>query len=171
MGTKERVTEFLKECMADAVIKLMQDKPIEKITANDIANMAGVGRATWFRNYASKQEAITFKLVKMWERWAESHGLSEPNRFTAKNAKDFFEFNYNIRNLLNSIYATGVQSALYDAFYEILRPQCGADAEECYTSRFYSYGLFGLLDEWIKRDYHETPQEMADLFLRKITNE
>lgn len=49
--------------------------------------------------------------------------------------------------------------------------ECTADAEECYTSRFYSYGLFGLLDEWIKRDYHETPQEMADLSLRKIVNE
>ncbi len=87
MGAKEKVTEFLKECMADALIKLMQDKPIEKITANEIADMAGVGRATWFRNYTSKQEAITFKLVKMWERCAESHGLSEPNRFTAKTRK------------------------------------------------------------------------------------
>lgn len=69
---------------------------------------------------------------------------------------------------MTTIYRARVQSAVYDAFYEILRPQYGADAYECYTSRFYSYGLFGLLVEWIKRDYHETPEEMTELFLGKV---
>ena len=168
MGTNEKVTEFLRECMADAVIKLIQKKPVEKITASEIAAEAGVGRATWFRNFNSKQEAITYKLVKLWERYALEHDIKLWHQYSLVNAREFFEFHYSIRELMTTIYRAGVQSAVYDAFYEILRPQYGADAYECYTSRFYSYGLFGLLVEWIKRDYHETPEEMTELFLGKV---
>lgn len=40
MGTNEKVTGFLKECMADALIKLMKDKPVGKITAGEITQAA-----------------------------------------------------------------------------------------------------------------------------------
>lgn len=60
------------------------------------------------------------------------------------------------------------QSVLYDSFYQVIVPQFGTDAEECYQFRFYSYGLFGLLDEWVRRDFYEAPQEMAQL-INKIT--
>lgn len=165
-GTK--TTEFMKECMADALIKLMKNTPIEKISISMITETAGVGRATWFRNFTSKNEAVTFKLVHQWERWAEEHDLEERHRYTVKNIETFFEFNYSIRNTLNIIYYAGIQSTLYEAFYQVMIPQYGANAEECYQSRFYSHGLFGLLDEWIKREYYETPREMAAIFRKMI---
>ena len=52
---------------------------------------------------------------------------------------------------------------VYDAFYIVMMPQLGINVSECYKSRFYSYGLFGLLDEWIKRGFYESPEEMTDL--------
>ena len=51
-----------------------------------------------------------------------------------------------------------------------MMPQYGADTQECYESRFYSYGLFGLLDEWIKRGFNETPTEMAQIIKRIMKN-
>ena len=87
-GTK--TTEFLKECMSDALIKLMQEKNFSKITVNDITTVAGVGRSTWFRNFVTKSDALTFKLVRLWERWAKEHNLSDHQRFNLDNARDFF---------------------------------------------------------------------------------
>ena len=46
-----------------------------------------------------------------------------------------------------------------------MSPQFGANAAECYQSRFFSYGLFGFLDEWIKRGFYETPEVITRLFL------
>ena len=54
-----------------------------------------------------------------------------------------------------------LQSALYMAFSINMTPPDQADAMERYLSRFYSYGLFGLLDEWIARGFRETPEQMA----------
>lgn len=168
MSRTAKNTIFLKECMADSLLKLMKKKRIEKITVDEITKGADVGRATWFRNFASKNEAITFKYINLWIRWADKHGLKEKYRFSADNAKDFFEFNNSIQDIHKIVYSANMQSALYDAFYLIMTPLFGANADECYQSRFFSYGLFGLLDEWIKRGFYESPQEMSDIFYNMI---
>ena len=159
LGGNLRTTEFLKECLADALIKLLKEKPIEKITIPEIAKLSSVGRTTYFRNFTSKNEMLTFKLVQLWERWAEDQDLRERKNFSLNNALSFFQFNYSIKNLLELIYERNV---VYDAFYIVMMPQLGINVLECYKSRFYSYGLFGLLDEWIKRGFYESPEEMTE---------
>ena len=52
--------DYLKECIADAIIVLIKEKPIEKISIDEIVKKAGVGRATYFRSFSSKNEASTF---------------------------------------------------------------------------------------------------------------
>lgn len=168
MGSNKRTTDFLKECMSDALIRLMEQKDFSKITVNEIADAAGVNRSTWFRNFKSKNEALSFKMIRLWNRWAYEHGLRERKKFTLDNADDFFCFNYEYRHILRIIYASQLQSVLYDSFYQVMMPQLRSDAEECYHARFYSYGLFGMLDEWIRRDFYETPRDMAHL-IHKIT--
>ena len=163
-GTK--TTDFLKECMADALLKLMKDKDIDKVTVTEITSLAGVGRSTWFRHFTTKSEALTFKLVALWRRWSEERNIAERQRFNLENSRDFFIFNYNNRNLLKTLYATGLQTCIYDAFCIIMMPQYDATQLERYQSRFYAYGGFGLLGEWVARDFHETPDEMVDLFYR-----
>ena len=164
MGGNAKTTEFLKECIADALIKLMKTKPIEKITVPEIVETAGVGRTTYFRNFTTKNEVLAFKFVRVWNRWADEHNVSVRDRFKLENANDFFGFNYSIRHILQAVYAAGMQSTVYDAFYQVMMPQYGANAMECYQARFYSYGLFGLLDEWIKRGFRESPDEMVGIF-------
>ena len=97
-------------------------------------------------------------------RWADDHGMKERCRYTPDNTEDFFAFNASIQELLSEIYREGLLACVYNAFYQAMMPQYGADPAECYEARFYSYGLFGLLDEWIKRGFCETPEQMTALF-------
>lgn len=164
MGRGAKTTLFLMECMADALIKLMESKPLEKISVTEITELAGVGRVTWFRNFSSKSEALTFKLVQLWHRYTEEHALERKSNYTARVAADFFRFSYEIRDLFRLLFNTGMQICIYDAFYQIMMTQKEENIVESYQRRFYSYGLFGLLIEWHKRDYAETPAEMARIF-------
>ena len=116
MARGNKTTEFLKECLSDALIQLMREKDFEKISIKEIADTAGVGRATWFRNYTSKNEALTFKFVQVWNRWADEHAIAVRDRFDLANAKNFFQFNYEIKHILEIVYTSNMQSAIYDAF-------------------------------------------------------
>lgn len=168
MSSNKKASTFLKECMADALLSLMKTGEFSGITINEIAETAGVNRSTWFRNFNSKSDALTFKLVQLWYRWTKAHGVNV-SRYTVENAGDFFRFAYENRELLELMLRSGQQSAIYEAFYEIMLPQFDANAADCYNSRFYSYGLFGLLGEWSKREYHETPEELVELFYQMIS--
>ena len=168
MGASPKTTDFLKECMADAILHAMREKPFSKITIHEIAERAGVNRSTWFRNFSDKNEAISFKLIRLWNRWADEHGLKERRRYSLDNAEDFFAFNFSIRDILSEIYREELQACVYNAFYQVMMPQCGADPAACYEARFYSYGLFGFLNEWIKRGFHETPEQITELFRRMM---
>lgn len=164
MGRSGKSTDFLKECIADSLLGLMQQKPYDKISLQEITQNAGVGRATYYRNFSSKSEILTFKLVRMWQRWAQEHQLDGKGRYTLRNAADFFGFCYSIRDIHRTICQAGMQSAAYEAFYQILMPLCGPSTEDSYRFRFFCYGVYGLLDEWAKRDYRESPREMTDIF-------
>ena len=168
MGASPKTTDFLKECMADAILQAMREKPFSKVTIHEIAEIAGVNRSTWFRNFNDKNEAISFKLIRLWNRWADEHGIRERRRFTLDNAEDFFAFNFSIKDILSEIYREELQACVYHAFYQVMMPQYGADPAECYEARFYSYGLFGFLDEWIKRGFYETPEQITELFRRMM---
>ena len=162
MGASPTTTLFLKECLADALIQLLEDKPMDKITIPEIAKLAGVGRTTYFRNFNSKVEMLSFKLILLWERWTDDYNVRKRS-LSPDDALSFFQFNYGIRTLLALMYSRGLQTALYGAFNTYLTPQPDAKLPERYKSSFYSYGLFGLLDEWILRGFCETPEQMAKI--------
>lgn len=42
-------TDYLKECMGTALLELMKEKPIEKISIEEMTAKADVGRSTYFR--------------------------------------------------------------------------------------------------------------------------
>lgn len=168
MSERKEKTDFLKECIADALIRLLKDRSIEKISIDEIAATASVGRATYFRNFTSKTETLTFKLVRLWTRFAEENALKEKRRFAVENAEAFFAYNYGIKDLLDLLYARGLQNSLYDSFCRIMIDEGGYGCGR-YEEKFYAYGLFGLLDEWIKNGYRETPSEMAR-FVENIVN-
>ncbi len=163
MGANPKTTAFLKECLADALILLLESKPIEKITIPEIAGLAGVGRTTYFRNFKSKDEMLSFKLLVLWDRWVEEHQVRTQRRYSADNALTFFQFNYSIRALLVLMYRRGLQSSLYRAFSLYWMPPDDTDLKEYYISSAYSYGIFGILDAWIVRGFSESPEQMAEV--------
>lgn len=163
-------TEFLKSCMSDAIIELLKERPLDKISISEITEKAGVGRASWFRNFSSKPEAITHKIVGLWYMWCDEHNISKDQRYTIDNAIDFFNFSYKYKDLYRLIYKSGLQSTIYDAFYQVIIKQHRHTPTEYYKSRFLSYGVYGIVDEWVKREFLESPEELASILNTTVKN-
>ena len=169
MRRKSVKTVDLKCDMADALFELMKEKDFSKITIDELTKRAKVGRVTYFRNFKSKEEIVSFKLFTLWREWSQEHGIEEHHQFTVENSKDFFEFNYSIREYIDLIYKAKSEQTIYDAFYEVMKPQFEIDGVlSQYEVRFYCYGIFGLLDYWVKNGYKETPEEMTEFMHRRF---
>lgn len=170
MSAIYRKKYFLKDCVADAFLELLQIKPFDKITVEEIIKKAGIGRATYYRNFQSKEAILTYKIVRHWETQAEERKLKERKKFDIANARDFFEINYNQKDTLSLIYAAGLQSAVFNAFKEIMIPPYQNDDSHKYTGCFYAFGLYGMLDEWIANNFDKSPEEMKDIIINTISS-
>ena len=52
--------EYMKHYIIQALFKLMDEYTFEKITVTDIVNKAGVGRATFYRHFKTKEDVLVY---------------------------------------------------------------------------------------------------------------
>ena len=164
MGKNPMTTEFLKECMADALIKLLAIKPIEKITVQEIVTYAGVGRTTWFRSFASKREALVFKLEKLWVQWTVKNHLLEWDweKELTEGLVVYYDCFYQNKDLFLTLYAGGLSGVVFEACNHVMvKNSSEGEERENYPVRFYAGAIFGVIDEWIRGRFRDTPQELA----------
>ena len=93
MGRKKNSSDFLKECIADALFILLRTKSIESITVREITELANVSRITYYRNFTSKENVIEFKLDKLMTEWIEKQPQKESASAHELSIR-FFQFFY-----------------------------------------------------------------------------
>ena len=157
-------TDYLKECMGTALLELMKEKPIEKISIEEMTAKADVGRSTYFRYFKSKDEVLSFKITCLWKRFSDEHGATNFATGSYDGIRLFFEFCLSARPICDLLYSADRQYVILNFYLqEAASIVANADAKTHYFIQFITYGLFGLMNAWGLRGYKETPQEMAQI--------
>ena len=167
MGRRTETTQYLKECIANALIQLMNDEPIEKIRIQEITELAGVGRMTWFRYFNSKADALEFKLQRLWEEWIGGHPCN--GRIGSyEHALWFFSFWYSIRPLLSLLCRQDQFDVLLRVFLLYASAVESDLRREQYHEMFFAYGMLGIVIKWTETGFQETPEKLAALLPNKM---
>lgn len=157
-------TDYLKESMGTALLELMQEKPIEKISIEEMTAKADVGRSTYFRYFKSKDEVLSFKLLCLWKRFSTQRGGDGIARVRPEDIQALFEFCLSIRPVFDLLYASGHQDVILRFYLQGAAPVIAqADAKTYYFIQFVTFGLFGLMNAWVLGGYKQTPEEMAQI--------
>lgn len=162
MGRRTETTQYLKGRIADALIQLMNDTPVEKIRIQEITELAGVGRMTWFRYFGSKTDVLVFKLQQLWKEWIDEN----PCRCrigSYEHALWFFSFGYSIRPLLTLLYRQNQYDVLLRAFLQYASTVESVPRREQYHEMFFAYGMLGIVIKWTAAGFQETPEKLAAL--------
>ena len=96
----------------------------------------------------------------MWAHWCDVHAVKERKKFTLDNGVTFFSYNLSIKNRLNLVYKNKLDYILLKSFEDIMNE---GDNTHNYDNSFHGYGLFGLLKEWWRRDFKESPEEITEI--------
>lgn len=159
-------TEYLKECMGTALLELMKEKPIEKITIEEMTAKADVGRSTYFRYFKNKDEVLAFNILCLWNRFMQKDGefvsLSDSPAFI----RFFFEFCLSIREINDMLYSCGHENAILMAYLQIAGIDTSRNSDDIqayYVNNAAAYALYGTVNAWILRGYKETPAQMAQI--------
>ncbi len=162
MKRTQRTSDFLKECIADSLLRLLRTKPLEAITIREITELANVSRVTYYRNFTSKEEVIEFKLDKLMTDWIE-HEKTIRNTSACELAIRFFQFFYSIRDIVQTLIQSKLSLLLLNALIIRFGDVFTQDCAEYYRQIFISFGLCGVILTWMDTGMNESPEEMGKI--------
>ena len=141
---------YVIEHITGALLKLLREKPIEAISVSELCELAGIGRASFYRNYDSKEDILRAYIHALFREWTaesshlENRPLSEFLRALFANFEKHWDF-YELLNRRNLI------CLLKDVIIGFCGPQPENSKEVAYARAYVSYALYGWIEVWFQR--------------------
>lgn len=161
--SNEARNAYVIEHITDALLKLLQDKSIGDLSVSELCDFAGIGRASFYRNFESKEDILRRYINKIFREWtdeAEEKGnrpLSELLGLLFAHFEKHRDF-YCLLNERNLIYL------LKDVIIGICGPKPEHSRAEAYARAYIAYTLYGWIEVWFQRGMQETAEEIAGMF-------
>jgi len=163
---------FLKECIYDSLIILLEGKQFEKVSVSEICKKAGVSRMTYYRNFNSKEDILTEHLNKVFQKYKETLN-NKMSSSTLTNIIPFFELLSSEKKLIDCLIRSDMEYWLFYQFTDYLKNlkemhkvfNYDDPLESYYWINYYSAGLSKLLITWIKNGMIESKETMSKYLL------
>lgn len=173
MVKKKKSSQFLRSCIFEALMILLQQKRYEDITVSEITSKAGVSRMTYYRTYSSKEDIIIqyFKEKVNALLGKEPEIGDEPTEVWYRKCLHFV---YDEPVLMTKIQQTpdlakASQSYLIDLLQYMFRKYRNADLDDPVILNGLIYkagGFIFVVSKWIRTGLKESPEEILE-WIRK----
>ena len=161
-------TKYTQKIIYETFMDLLKEKDIDKITVTEICKKAEINRATFYRYYENQYDLLD-KI--------EENMLDEIKNTTKNCKRDIDELTLNIlevvyQNKSEWIILTGTHSdgrlvpQIYRFFSKYFKRETLSKWND-YKYSFIFYGYSGIINEWTKNGFKETPQDLSN-YLKKL---
>ncbi len=158
--------EINQQCLYLALMELLKQKSIEKITIGELCDTAGVSRMTFYRSYNYKEDILLHHLEECFQCYMQE----QPMQDYYEVALSFFRFwESREKDFLIAVVKSGLSYQLMDRFYDYLDliiPRMVSEDVPPFVRSFLAGGLYRMLMDWMKDGAKANPEEMA-AFLAK----
>ncbi len=146
--------------ITDALIELMVKKPFDDISISELCDLAGVGRASFYRNFETKEDVLKKHLEEIWYDWAKDYESKNKQSYFIESLLKCF-YKYKDFNLL--LYRHNLSNLIYEVVRWGTKINESTSNIESYLKSAIAGAVFGLVDEWMRRGMQETPEQIIAL--------
>lgn len=160
------MSQTTKRALEASLKSLLLQKPLDKITINDIAEDCGINRMTFYYHFKDIYDLIEWSCVEDAEKALEGKKTYDTWQqgflqiFEAVQANKPF-----IINVYNSVSREQVELYLYKLTYNLMigvvneksKGMVVNDEDKKFVADFYKYAFVGLMLDWIKNGMKEDP--------------
>ena len=154
---------YVIENITKALLKLLQEKPIEEISISELCKQAGIGRASFYRNFDSKEDILRTYIRGLFQEWT-AEGSQEENKPLSGFLRTRFAHFEKYQDFYALLNRRNLTCLLKDVIIGLCGPQPEHSKEEAYTRAYIAYTLYGWIEVWFQRGMRETADEIAGMF-------
>lgn len=158
----------------ESFLKLLNERPLEKISVKDIVEECGISRNTFYYHYQDiyalvedvfeKEVQLLYGEHKPRDSWQEA--LLQATEFAIKNKRAIY-------HIYNSANRDQLERYLYRVCQEIMQDYVERQADGLDVAKediaiialFYKHAVVGIIFEWLQHGMKEDPEE----FIRQIS--
>lgn len=154
---------YVIEHITDALVELLRDRPVGDISISELCDLAGIGRASFYRNFECKEDILRAYINKLFREWTdeadrkENMPLNELLGLLFSHFEKYRDF-YSLLNERNLVYL------LKDVIIGLCGPKPEHSKAEAYARAYVAYTLYGWIEVWFQRGMQETAEEIAGMF-------
>lgn len=167
-GVKNQANILAKECIVEALIKLLEEKPFSAITISELTAKAGVSRMTYYRNYNKKEDIFEQYLKDASEYYGKEvqELMLQGNYYDEKNLTQCFGYLKEHSRFLNCLLNNGFGDLLRITICNYVlqtwyKPEDGK--HHYYKLQAFAGALYNLYIAWSLEGMKESPEELAQL--------
>lgn len=171
-----------RDALGDALIALMQEKPFDTITVQDVLDRAHISRSTFYTHYSDKDDLLMSDAEEFFEHIATALSARDDQSERVFPVQEFFthlaevqpffkalvksgKFQENME-LARGHFARGIECRLA----ELPRGKSIPPSELPAIAFTHAGALLSLLTWWIDKGMREPPAAMDELFHRMVWN-
>ncbi len=177
------MSNLTKQALEASLKKIMQKKPLDKITINDLTTDCGISRMAFYYHFKDIYDLVEWVCVedasralqgkKSYDTWHE--GLLQIFEVVLEN-KQF------VLNAYRCISRDQMESYLYKLTYNLIRSVVDeksqgmniSEQDKEFIAGFYKYSFVGIMLDWIKcgmnEDYHKIAEKISTTMRGNISN-
>lgn len=155
-----------------ALLRLLKQKSISEISISDIIQEAGVARASFYRNYASKESVLTTLISDILEDYRKNIKSDSDNFYTYENVRMSFEYFGKYKDYAIDLHQFGYGSTvlkMLNSFHEEVAGIMPHNSIEKYKLYMYMGALYNTAMTWIMNGTQESVDDIAQMFFEACT--
>ena len=165
------MSQITKRALEASLKKLLQKKPLDKITISDITDDCGISRMTFYYHFRDIYDLIEWACIEDAGRALE--GRKDYDNWQ-EGLRGVFEYVLEDKSFILSVYKAisreQVEAYLYRLTYELIngvveeraRDKSLREEDKRFITEFYMYAFVGVMLDWVKHDMQETPRRLSE---------
>lgn len=161
--------ELTKQSIRASLMRLLNERPLDKITVKDIVEDCGINRNTFYYHfhdiYELLEDIFEWEAQKVFQQSEEKiswqEGLIQATRFAMENKRGIY-------HIYNSVNRDQLERYLFrvtkDMVEKVVRQEAKGltvrDRDISYISTFYKHAVVGMVLEWLQRDMKDNAEEV-----------
>ena len=154
---------YVREHITAALLQLLREEPLDAISVSQLCARAGVGRASFYRNFGTKEDVLRAHIRALFREWVPQGGQADDTSLSDLLYLLFAHFEKH-RDFYGLLDRRGLVYLLKDAIVGLCGPRPGCPAAEAYARAYVAYALYGWVEVWFQRGMRETAEQIAGMF-------
>ena len=171
---KNRSVQRTQALLKYGLKELMLTKPIQNITVRELTDYVNLNRGTFYLHYKDIRDLLEYLENDILDEFIEITNAHQPQDMKGKPFPlicDLYKFLEKNSDFIKLVLVDNQEQIFMNRIKEIIRERCMNNWDELFAnadprmSEIYSSyvlsGCIGIIENWIRNDTHQSPEELA----------